>query len=181
MTAWIRRLLYSPYTLLYGIAILNLVVAYFYVEKSFAPRGDAYSYRDGMLFLMGQPTEDPTPFHRLLTTPLFLYSSLIASVFTRGLFSGIMAVNLIFYVLLIYVFYQLCWEVYRDRRIAMFSAILLISNYVVFNYGVNFIADIGGWVFYIAATWLGVIYMRNPDQKKWLRYAVVTSSVGFLF
>ncbi len=175
------RILYSPYFSLYVVAVINLIVAYFFVEKSFAPRGDAYSYRDGMLFFQGLPTEDPAPYNRLLTSPLMLYSSLAVSFITGGLFKGLLTINLIFYLLIIYVFYQLALRLYSEKRVAIYASLLLFSNYVMFNYGTNFIADLPGWFFFVLATFCIIQYVYKPQEKKWFWFSIAASSIGFLF
>ena len=99
------KIIRSKYFLLFVLAIINLVVA-LYVIKISLWSSDSETYLAAMKYLQGEQLPE-IPFNRLITAPFMLYASIFFSYFTGGLFNGMLAVNLIFYFLIIYVFYKL--------------------------------------------------------------------------
>ena len=174
----ILNFLKSKYFLLFALAILNLLVAFYFLKLS-PWSSDSETYLKAMQYLRGANLEQ-IPYNRLLTTPFMLYSSILASWFTGSFYGGILAVNLIFYFLIIYVFYKLVLEIYQNQTTAVLSSILLLSNYSMYNYGVTYNADLGGWFFFILGTWLALKYYYRKN-KKFYYLAVLAAGVGILF
>jgi len=167
------------YYLIFFLAILGLFVAHFYINSFFVSVSDTGSYVKAMEYLQGKTT-DLANYNRILTTPLFLYSSIFFSYLTGSLYGGMMVVNLIFYFLIIGVFYLFVLEVYKNHRVATLSSILFLSNYCLYNFGTTYLADIGGWFFFILTSYLALKYYNSKDRRFFF-LAILSSSIGVLF
>lgn len=173
----IINIIKSKYFLLSALAILNLIVAFFIIKISLWS-SDSETYLSAMKYLLGAKL-DEIPFNRLITAPFMLYASIFFSYFTGGLFNGMLAVNLIFYFLIIYVFYKLVFEIYHDDRVAFLSSILFIGNYCLYNFGIAYLADMSGWFFFILSSLFALKYYNNKNKYYYL--AILAAGVGVLF
>ena len=184
----ILNFLKSKYFLLFALAILNLLVAFYFLKLS-PWSSDSETYLNAMKYLQGAELGD-VPYNRLLTTPFMLYSSILASWFTGSFYGGILAVNLIFYFLIIYVFYKLVLEIYQNQTTAVLSSILLLSNYSMYNYGVTYNADLGGWFFFVLGSFFAVKYFEKtratvlaallPASLAFLAWPALTQRIAFI-
>ena len=159
----LSNIIKSKYFLLYALAVLNLVVALYVIEISFWS-SDSETYLSAMKFLQGDRLSK-IPYNRLITTPFMLYASIFFGYFTGGLFKGMLAVNLIFYFLIIYVFYKLAFEICQDNKTAFLSSVLFLGNYAIYNFGIAYTADMGGWFFFILSSLLALKYYNNKNKK----------------
>ena len=173
------KILKSKYFLLYALAILNLAVA-LYVIKISLWSSDSETYLKAMQYLQGAKL-DEIPYNRLITAPFMLYASIFFSYFTGGLFNGMLTANLIFYFLIIYIFYKLVFEIYKYHKTALLSSVLFLSNYSMYNFGVAYTTDMGGWFFFVLSSLLAVKYFYNNNSRKFYFLAILSSSVGVLF
>jgi len=173
------KILKSKYFLLYALAILNLAVA-LYVIKISLWSSDSETYLKAMQYLQGAKL-DEIPYNRLITAPFMLYASIFFSYFTGGLFNGMLTANLIFYFLIIYIFYKLVFEIYKDHKTALLSSVLFLSNYSMYNFGVAYTTDMGGWFFFVLSSLLAVKYFYNNNSRKFYFLAILSSSIGVLF
>ena len=167
------------YYLIFFLAILGLLVAHFYINSFFVSVSDTSSYIQAMEYLQGKSSE-LVNYNRILTTPLFLYSSIFFSYLTGSLYGGMMIVNLLFYFLIIGVFYLLVLEVYKNHKVATLSSILFLSNYCLYNFGTTYLADIGGWFFFILTSYLALKYYHS-NNKRFFFLAILSASIGVLF
>lgn len=176
----IERLLKSPFFYLFILAGLNLAAAYFYIKTPFTLLSDSPSYLSAMQFIKGAKI-DAIPYNRLLTAPLMLYLSIAASFFAGSLYGGMMMVNIIFYFAIIYVFYKLVLEIYQNEKVALLSSVFFAGNYCLYNYGTAYIADMGGWFFFILGTYFAVKYFCGNAARKYYYLAIIASIIGVLF
>ena len=167
-----KKITQSVYFYIALLIVLNIFMAVFCVSPGFKIVGDAGSYHEAIKFIEGQPISGSIPFHRLLTTPFMLLSSRLFDYFFHNIYGSMAAVNIIFY--------KLAFEIYKDKKTAFFSCVLLASNYYLFNIDNAFIADLGGRFFLILTDLLAVKYFLNQD-KKYYYLAILSSSVGVLF
>lgn len=172
------KIIKSKYFILAALAVLNLIVA-LYVIKISLWSSDSETYLSAMKYLRSEQTAD-IPYNRLITTPLMLYASIFFSRFTGSLFNGMFTVNLIFYFLIICVFYKLVLEIYRDETVAFFSSLLFLGNYALYNFGIAYLADLGGWFFFILGSLLALKYFNGHD-KKFYYFSALAAGVGVLF
>jgi len=175
----IINFLKSKYFLLFALAVFNLLVA-FYVIKLQQWSSDSETYLKAMQYLHGANLAE-IPYNRLLTTPFMLYSASLASWFTGNFYGGMLAINLIFYFLITYVFYQLAFAIYRNETVATLSSILFLANYSMYNYGITYNADMGGWFFFVLGSFFAVKYFYDNNNKNFFYLAILSSSVGVLF
>lgn len=181
---FMKKIYQSPFFLLYLLIIINILVAYFFLKTPFIPGlGDSFTYYEAMRFFQGQPV-DPVPYNRLLTSPLMLGFSIFFSYFTGGLYSGMAAVNIIFYAVFVYIIYKLILEIYTDEKVAFLGSILVLANFAMFTWGISFVVDMGGWFFFILATLFAVKYFKAenwPAGRRFYFFSVLSASIGVLF
>jgi hypothetical protein len=172
------KIVKSKYFLLYALAIINLIVAVYIIKISLWS-SDSETYLSAMNFLQGDKLTE-IPYNRLITAPFMLYASIFFSFIFGSLFNGMLAVNIIFYFLIIYVFYKLALEIYQDHKIAFLSAALFLGDYGIYNFGTVYLADMGGWFFFILSSLLALKYY-NDKNKKFYYLAVLAAGLGVLF
>ena len=184
-----RKIIKSPYFWLYFLAVINLLIALFFVRYPLQLNGDAPSYLAAMQLIQGQDYDqnflgEETELMlktRILTTPAMLYFSILAGRIFGGEYQGMFFINLIFYFLIIWVFYELVKAIYKDQRVALIASVLFFANYCLINYGITYRTDLGGWFFFILAAFLAIKYFNNPQNRKFFFLSILASSVGVLF
>ncbi|MDO8592369.1 MAG: glycosyltransferase family 39 protein [bacterium] len=165
-----------------ALIIANLAAAYFFLGLG-TPPGDAPSYHDAMEFLLGQGESgavEAIVLTRLLTSPLMLYLSIFFGYFVNSLYSGMMIMNLIFYFLIISIFYFLVYEIYGRKNVALFSTVLIATNYYLVSPANAFLVDLSGWFFMLAASWFAVRYYKRKINKNYY-LALLFSVIGVFF
>ncbi|MEK7072072.1 MAG: glycosyltransferase family 39 protein [Patescibacteria group bacterium] len=188
MTINYSKIIKSFYFWLFILALANLLLAFFFVRYPLQLNGDAPSYLGAMKIIQGQDYDhnlygDETEKMlktRILTTPLMLYASIFTGQFVGGEYSGMFFINLFFYFLIIWVFYELVKNIYQSNKIALMASVLFFTNYCLINYGPTYRTDIGGWFFFILTVLLAVNYFKT-SQKKFFYLAILSSSIGVLF
>lgn len=186
------KILKSSYFLLLILAVANLLIAFFFVQYPLQLNGDAPSYINAMNLIQGNDREvllygsewetQIITNARIVTTPLMLYSSIFASEIIGGDgYAGMLVVNIIFYFLIIFVFYKLVLAIYKVNKVAVIASILFFTNYCLYNYGVTYRTDMGGWFFFLLATLFAVYYYQCPTKEKFFYLSVLASSIGVLF
>jgi 4-amino-4-deoxy-L-arabinose transferase-like glycosyltransferase len=183
------KLAKSFYFWLFLFATINLLIALFFVRYPLQLNGDAPSYLGAMQMMQGfdydsQMYGDETELMvktRILTTPAMLYASIGLGKTFGGEYNGMFVMNLIFYFLIVYVFFELVKTIYKNEKVALIASILFFTNYCLVNYGVTFRTDMGGWFFFLFSTLYGIKYFKNPAENKFFILAVLTASIGVLF
>ena len=173
------KLIRSKYFLIFSLTIINLFIA-LYVVKMPLWSSDSETYLSAMQYLQGEKISE-MPLNRLVTTPLMLFSSIFASTFVGSLYGGMLAVNILFYFLIIYAFYKLVLEIYKDSRTAILSSVLFFSSYGLYTFGATYTTDIGGWFFFVLGSLFAVKYFKNHNNKKFFYLTVLSAGVGVLF
>lgn len=176
----LRGLFASKYFWLLSFAVLNLLVAFFYVKAPIIDYPDAETYLSAIKFIQSGERGQFFVESRLLTSPLMLFSSLGAGYLLGNLSWGILTVNAFFYFLAAIVFYRLARLIYNDGVVALSAAVFFIANFCVLQFGLARLVDMGGWFFFILSSYLAVSYFLKKEKKfYWL--AVLAAAVGFLF
>src|SRR3989338_6088761 len=107
----LNKIIKSRYFYLYLLAALNLLVAYFYVQKPFQNYSDSYIYYDAMTYLRGDETAaSPIVFNMILRAPFMLYLTLFFNYFIDSLPLGIIVFNIIFFFFLNFFMEALLWR-----------------------------------------------------------------------
>jgi len=172
------KLIRSPYFWLFLFALINLLISYFLIKVPLWS-SDSDSYVDAMKYLLGEKVET-LPYNRLITTPLMLFFSIFASYFTGNLYQGMLAINIIFYFLIVFIFYQLAFEIYKEHKSAFLGCLLFLFNYCLYNFGPVYAADIGGWFFFILGSFFAVKYY-NSNDKKFYFLTILSAIIGVFF
>jgi len=168
------------YAVLALLFLLNLSVAFYYIKVPFELSKDSSTYLDAANFLEGKAVADPVPYNRILAAPLMLISSMAAGSVLGGFYPGMMAVNIIFALLSVYFFYQLVFEIFKNKNISFFAAALFLTNYGLYNWGTTYLVDMGGWFFFILTSCFAARFY-NSDRKSDFYLAIFSSSIGVLF
>lgn len=163
-----------------GLAVLSVLVSYFYIGYHRELFKDAIGYAEAADFLQGRQSAAAVPMNRILTTPLFLYSVIFINFFLKDFSSSLAVFNLIFYFLCVGAFFLLAREIYHDEKTAFWGALLVAANFYLIDPGNAHLADMAGWFFFILSTYLAVRYFNSADRRFYLG-AVAAAAVGFLF
>ncbi|HRY52905.1 MAG TPA: glycosyltransferase family 39 protein [Candidatus Portnoybacteria bacterium] len=166
--------------LIFSLAILGLVVSYFYIGYDHRLEKDAITYFEAVKFLQGQALDGPVPMNRVLTTSLFLGLATFFNFFLKDFSLSVSALNIIFYLLFIGVFYLLAKEIYQKSRVAFWGSLLVVSNYYLIDPGNAHLADMGGWFFLFLATYFAVKY-TNAADRRFYYLAILASAIGVLY
>lgn len=178
----ISNFIKSPYTFLLILAIINLIIVFSLVKAPLQGNGDLPSYLEAMKFLQSKSYGEEFMINRVLTSPLMLYSSIFFGYLVGGEQTGMLAVNLIFYFLIVIVFYKLVKLIYQNEKVALFASILFFANYCMFSYGTTYRVDIGGWFFFLLGTLFAVKYHQSQlRNKRAFVYSVLSAVIGVLF
>jgi len=177
-----RKIIGLPSFLLLLFVVSNLVIVFLYVKPQLISYPDTEDYLSAMRYFQegGAQNIEPLVMNRMLTSPLMLYFSIALGYLFGSSSAGMIAVNIIFYFLMAIAFYRLAQVIWRDDRIALFSSIFFIANFCIFNFGLVRLTDMGGWLFFVTASFLAVGYFLKKE-KKFFWLAIAASSVGFLF
>lgn len=160
--------------------LLNIFVSYFYIGYSPELKKDSQQYFEAARFLENNPVNGEMQLGRVLTTPLFLYTSILADYFFNDFSTSFAIVNIIFYFLCIFAFYFLALEIYKDERVAFLSSVLVVFNYYIIDPSNSHLADMSSWFFFIFATFLAVRYI-NTSNKKFYWLSIFFTAIGVLF
>ncbi|MFH1582996.1 MAG: hypothetical protein ABIB72_01610 [Candidatus Falkowbacteria bacterium] len=166
--------------LILSLAILSLFVSYFYIGYTHQLAKDAISYYEAANFLQGKPIDGPAPMNRILTTPLFLYLSIFLNFFLKDFSLSVSVLNIIFYFFCGGAFYLLSREIYKKSKVAFWGSLLFVANYYLIDPGNAHLADMGGWFFFILATYLAVKYI-NAAGRKFYYLAILAAAAGVLY
>ena len=177
-----NKIIKSPYFILFLLAAVSLLVAFFLVKTPLSGNGDFPSYLEAMKFLKGESYNEEFILNRVLISPLMLYASIFFGYFTGSDSSGMMAVNIIFYFLIIFVFYRIVELIYKSKKVALLSSILFFANYCMFNYGTTYRVDISSWFFFLLSTFFALkYYYSRLEDKKSFYLSILSASIGVLF
>lgn len=175
----LNKILKSKYFPVLCLGLINLLVAYFYIKLPFRAYEDFITYQNAVDFFEGHGSilADKV-LTRLLTMPLSLLLGWIVGFGNLG--KGFVIMNIIFYFLVIWIFYKLVFEIWKNKNIALISTILLQSNFWFFSYGAAYSADLGGHFFFFLANFFAVKYFFSNSQK-YFYYTIFSSSIGMFF
>lgn len=166
--------------LIFIFAIANIFVSYFYIGYKPELVKDASEYFEAARFLQGDQVGGQIQLGRILTTPLFLYTSILINNLFNDFSLSFSVVNIIFYLLLAFAFYFLALEIYKEQKIAFFSSIFVIFNYYIIDPSNAHLADMGSWFFFIVSTIFAVKYINTVDRK-YYGLSIIFAAIGVFF
>ncbi len=163
------------------MSVLSLCLSCLYIGYHHdLGKKDAYEYFRAAKFLEGSPVDGTMQLDRVLTTPAFLYASIVVDSVVHDMSTSFAVINVIFYLLCISAFYFLALEIYKEEKIAFLGTVLVLTNYYVIDPGNLHMADMGGWFFFLLATLWAVKYV-NTSERKFYYFSLLTSAVGIFF
>lgn len=182
---WVRGVrsvvLNRHYQVLVLIAINTLLYSVFLLHTPTRIPGDTPTYVAGADYLTGGLSPDVlVPLNRLLSAPLFIATIAGLSHFTGDTLSAIYALNFFFYFLSIFVFYHLALQVFQQRRIAFISALLYATTYGLSSFGVNYLADMSGWFFFVLTSLFAMRFFRGLKTRDFV-LGLLSTIVGVFF
>ena len=160
--------------------LLSIFVSYYHIGYNPELKKDAKEYYEAASFLANNPVNEEKQLGRVLTTPLFLYTSIFVNFFVNDYSTSFSIVNIIFYFLCIFAFYFLALEIYKESKVAFLSTILVVFNFYVIDPGNAHLADMGGWFFFILSTFLAIRYI-NTLNRKFYYLSIFFTAIGVLF
>jgi 4-amino-4-deoxy-L-arabinose transferase-like glycosyltransferase len=193
MIAYLKK---HPVLSLLLIAYVSILIAFTYVNSnsgSYIPnplqiQQDTPTYTHAIEFMRESISsdapvafEDPYTATRLLTTPLMLFASMIVGTVTGNDAFGMLCINILLYFLSVPVFYTIASHIFQDKKTAFIAAILFITNWGLFSFGTTYLADMGGWFFFLLTTMFALQYYRNPTLRQSLYLAILSSIIGGFF
>src|SRR3989339_76137 len=124
----IKSIIKSKYFPVMILAVINLTIAYFYIKIPFICWSDFLTYQNAVNFITGNEVISfDRLFARLLTMPLSLFIGFALGF--GNLAKGFVIMNIIFYFAVIWIFYKLVFEIWKDKIAALASTMLLQSNF----------------------------------------------------
>src|SRR3989339_706483 len=161
----IKSIIKSKYFPVMILAVINLTIAYFYIKIPFICWSDFLTYQNAVNFITGNEVISfDRLFARLLTMPLSLFIGFALGF--GNLAKGFVIMNIIFYFAVIWIFYKLVFEIWKDKIAALASTMLLQSNFWFFSYGAAYLADLGGHFFFLSSSFFAVKYFSDNAWKK---------------
>lgn len=143
-------------------------------------RGDSVTYVEAINFMkVGEFPENFIPY-RIITTFGGLWTVIILSRVFGNIFQVWLSMNHVFFAISIFVFYYLVLMIFENRKTAILCTLFLASNYAILTFGLHYLMDMGGWMFYISSLFFLFKYTKHTDN----RYLLISSlmvGVGGLF
>ncbi len=176
-----RPIIVQPIHRLWLMTALMLLSASSFIPRMFSPRGDAPDYLNVLEFLNGTFSGEFTLFNRLIASPLFLISSFAIGKLLPQIGFGLVVMNILGYFVLVSGMFYLAKRIFQSEIVALIAALLLMSNQVLLNFGLGFMADTWGIALFVWGSYWAMSYYRQPEQKKYFWYSLLTAIVGFFF
>lgn len=180
--------------LLILLGILNLIIVYTYVhflsiqsesviQSTLRHWQDTPSYLNAMYYFDGSSVggDISSYLQRMLTAPLMLLSSMMLGLFLGDYATGMFALNVAFYLISIPIFYRIGLLIFNSTRVAFIATILYFTNWGLFSFGPTYLADMGGWFFFLLTTLFALLYYRNRSVRKWFYLGILSSIIGVFF
>lgn len=167
--------------LLILFAVLSIFVSYFYIGYSPNFGSDASEFRDAGVFLsQGGEVSRDVLMNRVIPSPFFLYTSIGLNYFIKDFSISFSVINVLFYILCVLAFYVLALEIYREKKVAFMSTLLVLFNFYVIDPGNAHLADMSGWFFLIISTYSAIRYI-DTSERKFFYMSLLLSTFGFFF
>jgi|GEM_PF-3106790 len=158
------------------VALLNATLLVIF----FVPRfnhSDTPEYISTIKYILGDP-EGQVFLHRILNPMPILIGAAFTSVL--GAKNTLVAQNLVFYFLSVYLIFILVYRFYQNEKQAFYGAILYMGAYPMLTFGLAPLTDMPGWFFYL----LSVLITLNLLKKTQLKTAFLSGFIagfGMLF
>lgn len=165
--------------LILGICVVILIFSsWFFLKPQIA--GDGLTYLETINFLeTGEKPQNFIP-NRIMTT----FAPISIIIFLSKTFhseTGVWFVmNVIFYSFSALIFYEILRLIFEDKKIAVLGTLFMIGNYAIITFGLNYLMDMGGWMFYLISVYFTLHYAKS-EQSRDLLLASIFAGIGGLF
>ncbi|MEI6843437.1 MAG: glycosyltransferase family 39 protein [bacterium] len=88
--------------------------------------------------------------------------------------------NMFMYVVAGMFFYSLSKKIFKHSVVSFLITLFLVTNYAIIIFGLNYLMDMGGWMFYIVSLYVTYKYL-DSEEEKWLWISAVLIGIGGLF
>ena len=167
--------------LLFLGVILLLLSVFFITTLNPVVAGDSISYVESVSVLQGNDIPHPDfKANRIVTTYGALQIVRLFNIFVGNIPATWLIINALLYVCTGLFFYQLVQNIIENKKIALLSTGLLMTNYAIVRFGLAYMMDIGGWFFYIASIYYSFKYLQE-EKRLWLIMATLFVAVGGLW
>jgi glycosyltransferase involved in cell wall biosynthesis len=142
--------------------------------------GDGVSYAQSIEVLKtGIAPADFLP-NRVITTFFGLESVVVLDNFFHNINISWIVLNIFMYIVAGMFFYSLAKKILKDSLAAFLTTLFLVTNYAIIVFGLSYLMDMGGWLFYIISLYFSFNYLQSENEK-WLWLSAVSVGVGGLF
>lgn len=156
------------------------LIAIAFLNPRLMPEGDSFSYIEAIKVLDGSPVSEEFVPNRILTSFLNLTGlGLFASLF-GGFTLGWLIWNTLLYIIAGLAFFVLVRSVFESDKVALLGTILFATNYGVLFFGLSYVVDMGGWMFFVLSTMLLGLYAQKSEPR-YLALAFIAVGIGGLF
>lgn len=164
-------------------AVLSIILSLF-LRWPIGIGGDTASYVDAVKFITGEEMEAGFDLdqikNRMLAAPATLFFISLGKMISGSIYGSMLTMNCLFYLIMAVCFYFLALEILKDKRAAFISSFFVFLNYDPVNFGIAYLTDMGGWMFFILNSFLAVRYFITKEKKYyWL--TILFSCFGVLF
>ncbi len=143
-------------------------------------KGDSVTYVEAVNFMqLGEFPDDFIPY-RIVTTFGGLWTIITLSQIVGSIFQVWLSMNHMFFATSVFIFYYLVLKIFGDRRTALLCSLFFASNYAILTFGLHYLMDMAGWMFYIASLFFLFNYTEKQNYKHLLLSSVMVG-VGGLF
>lgn len=163
------------------VASLAAIVMTFGIWLGPHQLGDTGTYEQAVSVLRNGIAPAEFVPNRLLTTLGGLELIRFVSIATGGdIYPAWFFVNALFYFISCIFFFKLLTRMFRSERAALLGALFLAANYGFLIFGLNYLMDIGGWMFYILSLYL---LWKHAESRRTgdLLWSAAMVGIGGLF
>jgi glycosyltransferase involved in cell wall biosynthesis len=163
------------------ISILLILLATFYFVKPFPdPDSDTPSYTAAMKVLV--TNEYPAGYTptRILTTFGGMQTVLALNHLFGNIYSSWIFMNVIFYLIACMVFFKILKILFENEYVALLGTLFLAGSYAMISFGLDYLMDMGGWMFYIVSLYFLLRYIKE-NRVRDLGFAAFAVGLGGLF
>lgn len=156
MTTFRKYLLFSLI-----IAIFNAIVLLVF----FVPRfnhTDTQQYISTIKHVLGDSASELFPYRILKPLPILIGAALSPIL---GVKNVLIAQNLVFYFLSVWLVFILVNLLYRNEKQAFYGTVLYATAYPMLAYGLASLTDLPGWFFFLLSVLLSLNFFKNPRFK----------------
>jgi hypothetical protein len=145
--------------------------------------GDSFLYVDSIKVL--ETGTQPVGFIPMMIVSTYLGLKLIMflNFFTGHIEISWLLLDSVLYFAMGMFFYSLLKRILKDARVAFLGTLFLVTNYAAVSFGLGFLMDMGGWVFYVASLYFSYLYLNSEGGKedKWLYISSALVGIGGLY